>query len=75
MTYRVLKLVFYILLVLPILVIGTYFVVRLCQSMGQINRTDKRLKEEKEKEKERQYYENLRKQNFYDDYDKNKGYR
>ena len=75
MTYDILKFVFYILLCLPVLVIGLYFFVCLIKDNVGIKKFDKQLKEEQRKADEREAFEMKKRQNFYDDYDRSKGYR
>ena len=75
MTYKILKFAFFILLLLPIMVIGFYFFVRLWKNKVAINKTDKKIAAELKKAAQEEEYESKRKQNFFDDYDRNKGYR
>jgi len=60
---------------LPIVVLGIYFYVRLRKNMKEIKEVEKKEKEEQKKAKERAKHEELKRKNFYDDYDRSKGYR
>ena len=73
--YDLLKLIFFALLCLPVVVLGGYFIVRLIRSSVQIQKFDQKEQQNKIKIEEKAIYEEQRKQNFYDDYDRNKGYR
>lgn len=75
MTYKVLKFAFFILLMLPIIVIGFYFFVRLWKNKVAITKTDKKIAAELKKAARAEEHEYKKKQNFFDDYDKNKGYK
>lgn len=57
------------------MVIGFYFFVRLWKNKVAITKIDKKIAAELKKAAEEEEHEYKKKQNFFDDYDKNKGYR
>lgn len=72
MAYNILKIVFYILMCLPIFVLGLYFFVRLARNMFEIRDADMAKRQERIEAKRKEQYEAQRRQNFYDDYDRNR---
>lgn len=75
MTYDILKIAFYVLMCIPILVIGLVFFLRLKSNKKELIEAEIREKEEKAIARERAKLDAIRRQSFYDDYDKNKGYK
>ena len=75
MTYDILKIAFYVLMCIPIFIIGLVFFLRLKSNKKELIEAEIREKEERAIAKEKAKLDAIRRQSFYDDYDKNKGYK
>lgn len=75
MTYDILKIAFYVLMCIPIFIIGLVFFLRLKSNRKELIEAEIREKEERAIAKEKAKLDAIRRQSFYDDYDKNKGYK
>ena len=75
MTYDILKIAFYVLMCIPIFIIGLVFFLRLKSNRKELIEAEIRKKEERAIAKEKAKLDAIRRQSFYDDYDKNKGYK
>lgn len=75
MTYDILKFAFYILMCIPVVVIGLLFFLRLKGNKKELIEAETKAKEEKAIAKARAREDAIKRQLFYDDYDKNKGYK
>ena len=75
MTYDILKIAFYVLMCIPIFIIGLVFFLRLNSNRKELIEAEIREKEERAIAKEKAKLDAIRRQSFYDDYDKNKGYK
>jgi len=75
MTYEVLKIVFYVLLCLPVLVLGIYFFVSLCKDIFDIKKSEKKEKEIMRMNAEKKRSEDIDRQLFYKKIDERRGSR